>query len=126
MIQRKRSIWQQEASCRSKIDDKTYFPGKGRREKDQELPCTFCKVALECLRFAIVHDEMGIWAATSQRQRRKIPNRWELVRQAKDEGWYEPPHPSPVRSANLTPKTPLLLFDLDEFLLILDKETLAS
>lgn len=48
--------------------------GQGRyyNSKAKEL-CSECPVQLNCLNYAIAHEEMGIWGGMTEKERKKLP-----------------------------------------------------
>ena len=94
---RRKSVWQREGLCvdaeaslREKFSD---FRG-GRPSKDDERKtlCAECPVRAECLAFAIVHDEYGIWGGTTKGEREKAPAnlKSQLMKKAIAEDWFLP------------------------------------
>lgn len=54
------------------VDPDVFFDdGRGSRSAARRI-CTGCPVYTECLEYAVETDEQGVWAATSQRERRAI------------------------------------------------------
>jgi len=100
-LQRRRREWEQEAICckLSPQERETFFPPRGRPPKDPHWKqiCFNCPVRLECLNYAIVHDEDGNWGGSTERERRALPRSFvrELTEIAKAAGWYEV-HPDPL------------------------------
>lgn len=80
--------WQSEGLCRTKeqlFDEKP---------KEAKKLCRGCPVASECLHYAIIYKERGIWGATSDAERHMIimksPElRNQLIREAIQQGLYE-------------------------------------
>lgn len=72
-------------------------PGRGRPKTNPEWEkyCHVCKIRLECLKYALVHDEKGIWGGLTEKERSRIqetqPDLIEHYRkEAIREGWYSP------------------------------------
>lgn len=64
--------WQSEALC-SQTDPEAFFPEKGGSTREAKRVCTACQVRVECLEFALAHDErFGIWGGMSERERRRL------------------------------------------------------
>jgi len=64
--------WMGQALC-AQVDQEIFFPEKGGSTKQAKQVCTGCDVRLECLRYALDHDERyGIWGGLSERERRKV------------------------------------------------------
>lgn len=91
-MQPTRSIWSKEANCIGQPDE-FFFPKKGRPglEPPYREICNTCPVQRECLNYAVVHKEWGIWGGTTDKEREAITVeiRQLLTQQAIDEGWYE-------------------------------------
>lgn len=66
------SDWRQSALC-GQTDPEEFFPVKGG---DVSLACRICQacgVRLECLEFALTHNETtGVWGGLTDRERRKL------------------------------------------------------
>jgi WhiB family redox-sensing transcriptional regulator len=63
--------WRPDAACIDK-DQEIFFPAKGGSAKEAKKICALCKVAEQCLEYALDEDRDGIWASTSRDDRRKI------------------------------------------------------
>ena len=64
--------WQQRALC-AQTDPEAFFPEKGGSTREAKRVCQACEVRLECLEYALAHDErFGIWGGMSERERRKL------------------------------------------------------
>ena len=67
--------WMDSAKCRS-LDpteaEKTFFVGRGQNKTKAESICNTCLVQKKCLTYAIVNNESGIWAGTSEKDRREM------------------------------------------------------
>lgn len=73
--------WQREAACRS-ADPELFFPPDGERkgtgksrEDEAKAFCRQCKVAAECLEFAIKNKEPGIWGGLNDDEREGLGRR---------------------------------------------------
>lgn len=67
--------WMQDAFC-AETDPEAFFPDKGGTTKPAKTICSGCAVQVECLEYALTHDErFGIWGGLSERERRKISSR---------------------------------------------------
>jgi WhiB family redox-sensing transcriptional regulator len=57
-------------------DPEIFFPEKGAKGQSQYIigtarrMCAACPYKEPCLEWAVVHDEMGIWGGTTQKERR--------------------------------------------------------
>lgn len=64
--------WRNDAVC-SQTDPESFFPEKGGSTRDAKKICLSCDVRVECLRYALDHDErFGIWGGLSERERRRL------------------------------------------------------
>ena len=67
--------WQERALC-AQTDPEAFFPEKGGSTREAKRICTGCKVRVECLEYALAHDErFGIWGGLSERERRRLKRR---------------------------------------------------
>jgi hypothetical protein len=85
------------ASCRALEPGDTqdiFFP-RGRPAKNPRWKkyCDICQIRTLCLKWAIVHEEDGVWGGTTQTERQNFPQtiRQEYLAEAKTSGWYSPP-----------------------------------
>lgn len=70
-----RQAWRAVAPCMSLSPtqaDELFFIGPGQKAKRAKLYCNSCPVKRECLNFAIVHDEVGIWGGTTDAERKAL------------------------------------------------------
>lgn len=67
------SDWRDSALC-AQTDPEAFFPGKGESVRPAKSVCARCTVQDDCLTTALTHgdDLTGIWAGTTQRDRRHI------------------------------------------------------
>lgn len=74
-----RPAWQQTAACAG-VDPRLFFPATPGQPVNREAKrvCSICPVRQECLDYALDNDERGIWAGTSERERRAL--RYRRVR----------------------------------------------
>jgi len=64
--------WQERALC-AQTDPEAFFPEKGGSTREAKRVCASCEVRVECLEYALMHDErFGIWGGLSERERRKL------------------------------------------------------
>ncbi len=69
--------WHEEALCKS-IPTEVFFPSnytEASLEPAKRI-CSQCDVKAECLQDAISHNVYGIWAGTTEQQRRNIVNNY--------------------------------------------------
>lgn len=64
--------WWERAEC-LKHDPEIFFPKKGGTANKARKVCAVCPVRVECLNYAIAHDEQhGVWGGTTERERRRL------------------------------------------------------
>lgn len=102
-IQPPRSEWERHGVCAKlplDVIENAFFALRGRPPKIPPYMkyCSVCPVILECLNYAIAHDEQGVWGGTTENQRALLPRTFvkQLKQMARDQGWYEE-HPSPEK-----------------------------
>ncbi|ABK52231.1 transcription factor WhiB [Acidothermus cellulolyticus 11B] len=67
--------WQEQALC-AQTDPEAFFPEKGGSTREAKRICASCPVRIECLEYALAHDErFGIWGGLSERERRRLKRR---------------------------------------------------
>lgn len=67
--------WYERALC-AQTDPEAFFPEKGGSTREAKRICSRCEVRIECLEYALCHDErFGIWGGLSERERRKLKRR---------------------------------------------------
>lgn len=65
------------ASC-AEVDPELFFPERGavtagqRGIQSAKSICRTCPYTIECLEWALTHNEMGIWGGTTERERRRL------------------------------------------------------
>src|ERR1051325_6120041 len=67
--------WQQAAACRGVGVEESrtiFFPSRGDSIDEARAICRRCPVTEECLDFALANNCIGVWAGTSDRQRRML------------------------------------------------------
>lgn len=94
--QRKRSEWSKYSACVGEPSS-IFFPEK--RGRPRKIPayaaiCSTCPVMNECLNYALVHDEKGVWGNSTESQRNRLKKYYpqfvnDLKEQARLEGWLE-------------------------------------
>ena len=89
--------WVQHARCKDK-ETNTFFILRGDPEQRQKrvaayTGCGMCPVRVECLDYAIVNHEVGIWGGTSDAERRLMRRSQTWVPLSKPRRrvlWYNP------------------------------------
>lgn len=67
--------WRDQALC-AQTDPEVFYPDKGGSTKEGKKVCLGCEARLECLQYALDHQERyGIWGGLSERERRKLLRR---------------------------------------------------
>ena len=72
------SVWQQAAACRGLGVEESrtiFFPSRGDSIDEARAICRRCPVTDKCLDFALANNCIGVWAGTSDRQRRLLRRR---------------------------------------------------
>ncbi len=71
--------WQDRALC-AQTDPEAFFPEKGGSTREAKRVCRSCEVRVECLEYALEHDErFGIWGGLSERERRRLKRAGRLA-----------------------------------------------
>jgi len=85
-----RSEWSPFANCKG-YQNPEDFHTKGRDASIAKLVCKHCPVRIDCLEYAVVHKERGIWGGLTERERRKLPSMVVevLVIQYREGGYLE-------------------------------------
>lgn len=98
--QRPRWQWAKEGLCNISQSNIFFPTDKGRPRKNPKHKgiCGPCPAKYECLNYAIVHDEIGVWGDSTTNERARLrkffPNFVsDLKKQAETEGWLEK-HPT--------------------------------
>lgn len=89
--------WKDDSKCRDLSPeevDKLFWLGKGGSPMRARTFCMDCPVKKMCQNYALVHDEEGIWAGTTKKERdetlAQLPGlREKLKERARREGWLE-------------------------------------
>lgn len=64
--------WVTEGLC-AQVDPELFFPEKGGSTRTSKGVCAACPVRVECLTWALEHDERhGVWGGLSERERRRL------------------------------------------------------
>jgi WhiB family transcriptional regulator, redox-sensing transcriptional regulator len=70
--------WKMLGHCVGK-DTSLFFPtdsyNRSQVMRAKDL-CAVCLVQAQCMDYALRHDEVGIWGGTTERERKKIKNRY--------------------------------------------------
>ena len=64
-----RPPWMSQAACRGSTAN--FFPGAGESLDAAREVCSVCPVRAPCAAYALENDLQGVWAGTSQRERRR-------------------------------------------------------
>jgi WhiB family transcriptional regulator, redox-sensing transcriptional regulator len=72
--------WKELGICRE-MDPAVFFPDHDRwAEERAKAICVDCPVRAQCMDYAIVNRELGIWGGTTERDRRRIEDRYVRTR----------------------------------------------
>ena len=64
--------WMTGGVC-AQVDPELWFPEKGGSTRQAKALCTGCPVQVQCLAYALTHDErFGVWGGASERDRRRM------------------------------------------------------
>lgn len=63
--------WMHRALCRE-VDPAIFFLDKGGSPVEAKSVCARCPVLLDCKDFALNNPVMGVWAGTTETERRKL------------------------------------------------------
>jgi len=66
-----RPPWMRRAACRG-MPTATFFPSRGESSVEARAICAECPVVDDCRQWALGHDDHGIAAGMSGRQRRRL------------------------------------------------------
>lgn len=64
--------WQLRAACAKADQPNQFFPGGGRPSNRGKKLCAGCPVRDECLDWALVHEEEGIWGGLTEKERARL------------------------------------------------------
>jgi WhiB family transcriptional regulator, redox-sensing transcriptional regulator len=70
--------WKLLGNCVGKEPD-IFFPDTAYNRDEVKTAkdiCAVCLVRAQCMDYALRHDEVGIWGGTTERERKKIKNRY--------------------------------------------------
>lgn len=63
--------WQKRAACATTPEPDSFFPG-GRPSNKSKKQCLGCAVREQCLDWALVNEEHGIWGGLTEKERIKL------------------------------------------------------
>lgn len=63
--------WMEDALC-AQVDPELWFPEQGSKPWEAKRICSACPVAKQCLAYALDNEEYGVWAGTTERERRPL------------------------------------------------------
>jgi WhiB family transcriptional regulator, redox-sensing transcriptional regulator len=66
--------WQRHAACAG-ADVAAFYPERGVQVGQARALCRRCPVADVCLRWAVEHDEYGLWGGTTREERKAMERR---------------------------------------------------
>lgn len=65
------SEWQREAICKN-VDPEIFFTGQGINPTAARKLCPQCPVQSDCLDYALLYDERGVWGGKTQKERKSL------------------------------------------------------
>lgn len=72
IIAEMRPSWSSRGVCND-LDPELFYPARGESTKEPKQACSQCRIAAQCLSFALESGEKhGIWGGTSERERRRM------------------------------------------------------
>lgn len=64
--------WTLRAACLD-MPDAVFYPERGEDIRRAKRICRTCPVIVECLEYAVAHNErFGVWGGLSERERRRL------------------------------------------------------
>lgn len=83
------SDWSKESLCRGHADSE-FFTSVGVNPTGARKLCPTCPVQVECLNYAIIYDECGVWGGTTESERKALKFlKPKLIAEAKALNLYE-------------------------------------
>lgn len=71
--------WRDRANCLG-TDTDEFYPEKGGSTAIAKRICDRCEVTAECLRYALDHNERGVWGGLSENERKALKKRRTATR----------------------------------------------
>lgn len=71
MVAQARPAWQADGACHEH-PELDFFTGRAVDHAEAKAVCADCLVRPECLAFALEHQELGVWGATTEAERRAM------------------------------------------------------
>ena len=65
-----------DAACKNTTDPEAFFAFDDRKTEQARNICRRCPAIRACLTWALTHDEYGVWAATTEKQRADLLTRY--------------------------------------------------
>ena len=84
--------WKLLGACRDRDTD-LWFPEQNSNYRDRRVKtaldiCAACPVRAECMDFAIRTNQVGIWGGTTERERKRIKNRYIRKQSSKNLAYH--------------------------------------
>lgn len=84
------AVWRKSAVCKETV----YRPEFDKSPKRAKAVCRICPVASDCLKYALVHNEQGVWGGTTEEDREAMNRdqpeiRLSLIAEARLHGLLE-------------------------------------
>jgi hypothetical protein len=70
--------WRLRAECKNH-DLSLWFSEQWHEQRTAVTICKSCPVQNDCLQFALKYDERGVWGGKSERARRKLKNKSDVI-----------------------------------------------
>lgn len=65
--------WKKQGNCYGPTPrDDLFFSSGNKNKQDRERICAPCPVRLQCLEYAIMYDEKGVWGNTTESERKRL------------------------------------------------------
>ena len=83
--------WQKDGNCKN-YPVELFFPPKGTNKIDPKVIelCSKCPVQNQCYEHAVRHELYGIWAGTSEKERKFIRRRDSIhIHKPESDNWFE-------------------------------------
>jgi len=81
IVQQNRSDdWWNDAECRHHAQHVDFFPTRGESAREAKAVCARCRVASECLEYALRWEPLcGVWGGLNERERRQLRRERQLA-----------------------------------------------
>ena len=66
------ATWMDDAACTGGDPDEWFPTAESRTDHLAKSVCGVCPVRLDCLRWALTHDEKGVWGGLNDKERARL------------------------------------------------------